>query len=62
LLDDLYSELDKDRGKNVLDLFSAGSQVFITGTSFDYEAVKNIQDESVDKDVFFVNSGQVKRA
>ncbi len=61
LLDDLYSELDKDRGKKALDLFAAGSQVFITGTSFDYEAVKKIQNKSADKDVFLVNSGQVTR-
>jgi DNA replication and repair protein RecF len=59
LLDDLYSELDKDRGDNVLSLFSDEYQTFITGTSFDYEAVQSFKNNDHLKTVFFVNNGQV---
>ena len=60
LLDDLYAELDKERGQNVLDLFSADCQAFITGTSFDFSALKNLQTGS-HENVFMVESGKVNK-
>ena len=61
LLDDLYSELDKSRGDNVLNLFSEDSQIFVTGTSFDYEAVKTLTKKESEK-LFHVKSGLVVNA
>lgn len=62
LLDDLYSELDKGRGDNVLSLFSDEYQTFITGTSFDYEAVQTFENSHQLKSVFVVKNGQVSTA
>ena len=61
LLDDLYAELDRDRGRYVLDLFQGGSQTFITGTSFDYAAIKELHGEVPAESVFFVQSGRITR-
>jgi DNA replication and repair protein RecF len=61
LLDDLYSELDKSRGDNVLNLFSNENQIFVTGTSFDYEAVKTLTKKESEK-IFQVKAGLVVNA
>jgi DNA replication and repair protein RecF len=39
LLDDLYAELDYERGMGALDYYSNDLQRFITGTSFDYKVI-----------------------
>ena len=59
LLDDLYSELDINRGKSVMDLFSTSSQTFITGTSMDYQAIKNMGIQVPDHRLYFVEKGIV---
>ncbi len=61
LLDDLYSELDINRGKSVLSLFSGKSQTFVTGTSMDYEAIKSLGAIQKDQSVFMVSNGSVTR-
>lgn len=58
LLDDLYSELDKERSENVLSLFSDEYQVLITGTSFDFEAARTFENQKAQR-VFFVKEGRV---
>ena len=60
LLDDLYAELDKNRGKSVLDLFDKNCQIFITATSHDFEAVKGYYKNIKEKSTFFIQSGSVK--
>lgn len=57
LLDDLYAELDRIRGEKVMDIFSDGSQCFITATSFDYDALVATQAISDQKTQFFVKQG-----
>ena len=62
LLDDLFSELDIERGERVMDLFTKSFQTFITGTSLDFEAVKHSGIKEQDHPTFIVKSGNVKRA
>jgi len=62
LLDDLYSELDIERGKRVLDLFTKSCQTFITGTSLDFEAIKKTGLGEKEYSTFIVNTGKVSRA
>jgi DNA replication and repair protein RecF len=59
LLDDLYAELDKGRGKNILCLFNQNSQTFITGTSLDFEVIKDICGNEKDRSFYFVRDGKV---
>ncbi|MBN2410793.1 DNA replication/repair protein RecF [candidate division KSB1 bacterium] len=62
LLDDLYSELDIERGKRVLELFTKSCQIFITGTSLDFEAIKKTGFTEKDHTTFIVKSGNIARA
>ncbi len=62
LLDDLYSELDIERGKRVLDLFTKSCQTFITGTSLDFEAIKKTGYKEKEYITFIVKSGNITRA
>jgi DNA replication and repair protein RecF len=61
LLDDLYAELDKKRGQNVLNLFSNESQCIITGTSSDYDVLSETQRTQADFSTYFVKEGKVER-
>ncbi|MBN1541495.1 DNA replication/repair protein RecF [candidate division KSB1 bacterium] len=61
LLDDLFAELDQARGKRAVELFEKESQTFITGTSFDYIAMKSELLERSDIELLFVNQGKVKK-
>ncbi len=57
LLDDLYSELDIERVKQALVLFSSSSQMFITGTTFDLNVIKDEIDNQNHK-VYIVKEGK----
>jgi len=60
LLDDLYSELDRERAKRALDLFPAQSQTFITGTTADYDSMRAVIESDQDSTVYFINNGQIE--
>ena len=62
LLDDLYAELDQDRGKGVLELFNMNGQIFITGPSQENERVRGLIKGKVDSAIFWVRAGSVERA
>ncbi len=60
LLDDLYAELDLQRGVNALHYYSRDLQRFITGTSFDYQVMQPyIQDSD---QVLWMKQGYMARA
>jgi len=61
LLDDLYAELDKKRGQNVLNLFSNDSQCFITGTSSDFDVLSETHRKRHDYSIYFVKEGKVEQ-
>lgn len=61
LLDDLYAELDKIRGRSVLDVFKSGGQTFITGTSLDYEGIKKMRETMTHGQFFNLHNGQLTR-
>ncbi len=55
LIDDLYSELDEDREKKIIDLLDEKGQIFITST----ELKQNKLGPENDK-IFYVKNGQIK--
>ena len=59
LLDDLYAELDWDRGERALHLFSSDLQCFVTGTSFDYQALQPLLPSS--GQVLWMRAGALER-
>jgi DNA replication and repair protein RecF len=62
LLDDLYAELDQDRGKGVHELFNLSGQIFITGPSQDLDRIKNSKNGMSDLVIFKVQAGSIERA
>ncbi len=62
LLDDLYAELDIERGARVMELFAKSGQTIITGTSLDMATMKNMGLQDKNYNSFLVKSGQVSRA
>jgi recombinational DNA repair ATPase RecF len=61
-LDDLYAELDQDRGKGVHELFNLSGQIFITGPSQDLDRIKNSKNGMSDLVIFKVQAGSIERA
>ncbi|NLP12067.1 DNA replication/repair protein RecF [bacterium] len=59
LLDDLYAELDWDRGARALQLFSDDLQCFVTGTSFDYQALQS--QPAASGQVLWMRAGALER-
>lgn len=61
LLDDLFAELDEMRGKKAISLFSQSCQIFITGTTADYMALKPFLEKEGEFDPLFVQQGKVNK-
>lgn len=59
LLDDLYAELDWDRGERALHLFSGDLQCFVTGTSFDYQALQPLL--ATNEQVLWMRAGALEK-
>ncbi len=62
LLDDLYAELDKSRGRSVLDVFKSRGQTFVTGTSLDYEGIKEMHETMAHGQFYQLHKGRLERA
>ncbi|HNW59261.1 MAG TPA: DNA replication/repair protein RecF [bacterium] len=62
LLDDLYAELDQERGERVIDLFSEEGQCFISGTSADYASLQHRLQRGEREELFLVGGGEIRRA
>ncbi len=60
LLDDLYAELDIERVKNALTLFSSQSQTFITGTTFDLNVIKD-EIKDYKHNLYFIRQGKTDK-
>jgi DNA replication and repair protein RecF len=56
LLDDVFSELDDTRQKNLLNKFDKDSQIFITSTSLDTMHLESLTDYKV----FEVTAGKIE--
>ncbi|HOY44019.1 MAG TPA: hypothetical protein PL189_04700 [bacterium] len=61
LLDDLYAELDQERGEKVIELFSDGGQCIISGTSADFSSLQHRLHRQKDEYLFFVRGGRIER-
>lgn len=61
LLDDLYAELDQERGEKVIELFSDGGQCIISGTSADFSSLQHSLHRQKEEYLFFVREGRIER-
>ena len=62
LLDDLYAELDQERGERVMELFSGEGQCFISGTSADFSTVHQNLGRQNEHFLFFVREGKIEKS
>ena len=61
LLDDLYAELDQERGEKVIERFSDGGQCIISGTSADFSSLQHSLHRQKEEYLFFVREGRIER-
>lgn len=60
LLDDLFSELDRERSAAALALFDAQAQIFITGTSLDFQWARQTGLDWENAAAYCIENGQVR--